>query len=357
MFIPDQPGRVRLVVAEGSPSADRLAGMERAALHSLVTELQPASGVPAQPTQECVTEDRGRPVVVAPASLDGDLQALVVGTELASPHAPALVPDDVMASLLVSVSLAAERLQMLEALERREDEIGALREQLDVYAMDFRSTYIAERDRSQQLADALAELESTYKATVRGLAVAVEAKDECTGGHLQRVSRYGMMLTALVAPEHADDPQFEYGFLLHDVGKLTVPDSVLMKPGALTEAEWVLIREHPASGRSILDGIPFLAEAREIVFSHHERWDGTGYPRGLAGTAIPLGAQIFPLCDAFDAMTSDRPYRSALSVDEARDEVAKGAGTQFWPDAVEAFLSIPAVSLDEVRGENPRDTR
>ena len=176
-------------------------------------------------------------------------------------------------------------------------------------------------------------------------------------GHLQRVSRYGMMLTALVAPDHADDPQFEYGFLLHDVGKLTVPDSVLMKPGALTEAEWELIREHPASGRSILDGIPFLAGAREIVYSHHERWDGTGYPRRLAGPAIPLGAQIFPLCDAFDAMTSDRPYRQALSIDEARSEVAKGSATQFWPDAVDAFLSIPADSLAAVRGENPRDSR
>ena len=149
------------------------------------------------------------------------------------------------------------------ALEQRGEEMSALREQLDAYAADFRSTYLAERDRSQQLAAALAQLEETYKATVRGLAVAVEAKDECTGGHLQRVHRYGMMLTALVAPDHAADPQFEYGFLLHDIGKLTVPDSVLTKPGSLTESEWEIIRQHPESGRRILDGIPFLAGARD----------------------------------------------------------------------------------------------
>jgi ribonuclease P protein subunit RPR2 len=314
MFIPDVSGRVRLVVAEGSPTVERVGGMEQAAIRRLSTEH--LTTVPSQPTRDTYADDHGRPVIVAPAALDGQLQAVIVATELAAPHSRSAVSDDVMASLLISVSLSAERLQMLEALERREDEIGALREQLDVYAMDFRSTYIAERDRSQQLAEALAELENTYKATVRGLAVAVEAKDECTGGHLQRVSRYGMMLTA-----HAADPQFEYGFLLHDVGKLTVPDSVLMKPGALTEAEWALIREHPASGRSILDGIPFLAGAREIVYSHHERWDGTGYPRGLAGADIPLGAQIFPLCDAFDA-----PCRSTLRAARSPKALARSSG-------------------------------
>jgi ribonuclease P protein subunit RPR2 len=259
-----------------------------------------------------------------------------------------------VAPFVVSIGFALERLQMLEALRRREEEIGALRGQLDVYATDFRLTYQAERDRSQELANALAELEKTYRATVRGLAVAVEAKDECTGGHLQRVSRYGMMLTGLVAPEHADDPQFEYGFLLHDIGKLTVPDSVLSKPGSLSDAEWELIRAHPASGHSILDGIPFLAGAREIVYSHHERWDGQGYPRGLAGAQIPLGAQIFPLCDAFDAMTSNRPYRQALPIEGARAEVARGAGSQFWPDAVEAFMSLPGGALESVRDESNR---
>jgi HD-GYP domain-containing protein (c-di-GMP phosphodiesterase class II) len=138
---------------------------------------------------------------------------------------------------------------------------------------------------------------------------------------------------------------------LHDVGKLSVPDVVLTKAGPLTEGEWELMRQHPESGRSILADIPFLAGAREIVHAHHERWDGTGYPRGLAGEEIPLGAQIFPLCDAFDAMTSDRPYRKALFTETALGEIRRGAGTQFRPDAVEAFLSLPLDELEVVRDD------
>jgi HD-GYP domain-containing protein (c-di-GMP phosphodiesterase class II) len=349
LFSVEPPARVRLIVAQGAPRADRLAAMELAALGGLGVDHDVLTALPTQSggTSSLVAADD---CLVVPAVVDGERIGLIVATGLAA--APRLSLDALSARMLpftTSISLSIERSLMIDALRRREDDIAALRQQLDVYAMDFRSTYLAERDRSQELAVALTELEQTYRATVRGLAVAVEAKDECTGGHLQRVSRYGMMLTALVAPEHADDPQFEYGFLLHDIGKLTVPDSVLMKPGALNDAEWDLIREHPASGHSILDGIPFLAGAREIVYSHHERWDGKGYPQGLAGPRIPLGAQIFPLCDAFDAMTSDRPYRKALEIDAARDEVAGGAGTQFWPDAVEAFMTIPVHDLDSVR--------
>jgi ribonuclease P protein subunit RPR2 len=347
VFALDGEQGVRLVVTSGEPTGDCLVVMEQAALRRLEAAQLPSDRFGwdrfETPTGVCL---------VAPISVDGELLGLIVATELRAVEISLETYTERSAPFIESVGLAMERLQMLEALRQREDEIGALRGQLDVYAMDFRSTYKAERDRSQELAEALSELERTYRATVRGLAIAVEAKDECTGGHLQRVSRYGMMLTALVAPEHAEDPQFEYGFLLHDIGKLTVPDGVLMKPGSLTEVEWELIRTHPASGHSILDGIPFLAGAREIVYSHHERWDGAGYPRGLAAEQIPLGAQIFPLCDAFDAMTSDRPYRKALPIEEARGEVARGAGSQFWPDAVEAFLSLPLGSLESIRDES-----
>lgn len=199
------------------------------------------------------------------------------------------------------------------------------------------------------MADALSQLTQTYESTVRGLAIAVEAKDTYTGGHLHRVSLYGMAITAVVAPEHAEDPQFEYGFLLHDVGKLAVPDAVLMKDGPLDDVEWAMIKGHPEAGRTNLDKIPFLAAANEIVHAHHERWDGTGYPRGLKGEEIPLGARIFPLADVFDAMTTTRPYRSALSIEAARLEVQRGRGAQFWPDAVDAFMSIPVAELDSVR--------
>jgi cyclic di-GMP phosphodiesterase len=280
-----------------------------------------------------------------PLLLDGEVSgALVVGgiregssieveLRLLRPH------------FLERLALSVDRARVLWALARRGDEVSALRQQLDAFAIDFRSTYAAERARTAQLSTALGELDRTYRATVSGLALAVEAKDECTGGHLYRVSRYGMLVTALVAPEHAHDPQFEYGFLLHDIGKLMVPDEVLNKPGALSEDEWVVMKAHPGNGRSILEGISFLEGAREIVYSHHERWDGQGYPRGLREAEIPLGARIFPLCDAFDAMTSDRPYRKALPLGTALDEVCRGAGTQFWPPAVEAFMSLPREAL------------
>ncbi|HXW39394.1 MAG TPA: HD domain-containing phosphohydrolase, partial [Acidimicrobiales bacterium] len=143
-----------------------------------------------------------------------------------------------------------------------------------------------------------------------------------------------------------------YGFLLHDVGKLAVPDAILAKSGALTEEEWEQIRAHPASGRTILEGIPFLAGASEIVYCHHERWDGKGFPRGLQGDEIPLGARIFPIADAFDAMTTSRPYRDEMPMDYARREILNGSGTQFWPDAVAAFMSISTDELQSIR----RDT-
>jgi HD-GYP domain-containing protein (c-di-GMP phosphodiesterase class II) len=342
IFAVTSPSRLLLMAAcEGG--ATRLQQMEEAALRTLglgSAQLLTVDHPKVQPEQSVPS----RPSLAVPVVLDGSIVAVVVVLDLdGQPSLEACLER--LRQTLTPIALAVDRLRMQTALEGRGEEIAALRRQLDAYAVDFRSTYLAERHSSGELAAALAELEETYKATVNGLAVAVEAKDECTGGHLQRVSRYGMMLTNLVAPEHASDPQFEYGFLLHDIGKLTVPDFVLTKAGSLTESEWELIRQHPESGRSILEGIPFLKGACEIVHAHHERWDGKGYPRGLAREEIPLGAQIFPLCDAFDAMTSDRPYRKALSIEEALGEVRQGAGTQFWPDAVEAFLSLPVGEL------------
>jgi ribonuclease P protein subunit RPR2 len=258
---------------------------------------------------------------------------------------------------LLLLALLVDRERIRAELERHRDHAGAVQSQLEAYAVDLRATFRAERERALELARALDELAGTYRATVRGLAIAVEAKDEYTGGHLQRVARYGLAVTAVVAPEHLHDPQFEYGFLLHDVGKLTVPDAVLTKPGKLTPEEWAVMRQHPEAGRSILADIPFLAGAREIVYAHHERWDGQGYPRGLAGEEIPLGARIFPLADAFDAMTSDRPYRRALPFEVALEELRNGSGSQFWADAVDAFLGVDHEELLAVQREIPPTVR
>jgi HD-GYP domain-containing protein (c-di-GMP phosphodiesterase class II) len=220
--------------------------------------------------------------------------------------------------------------------------------QLEAYARDFRQTFAAERRRSQELADALDELERTYYATVRGLAIAVEAKDECTAGHLFRVTRLGLALLRIVDLEESQDPQYEFAFLLHDIGKLGIPDAVLRKSGPLTDSEWEIMRRHTAIGRRILDDIPFLSVAKEIVFAHHERWDGNGYPRGLTGKEIPAGARVFSVADSFDAMTSDRPYRQAMPIDRAMSEIERGSGTQFWPLGVEALLEVPPAELESI---------
>ncbi|MGH9106171.1 MAG: HD-GYP domain-containing protein [Acidimicrobiales bacterium] len=291
------------------------------------------------------------PSLALPLELDGTSVGVLMVTGIPAKRGSVSEALQRLGDLPELIAVNLDRARALAALDKRGDELAALRRQLDAYAVDFRSTYLAERDRSRQLASALAALEATYKATVAGLAMAVEAKDEYTGGHLYRVSRYGMLVTALAAPEHAHDPQFEYGFLLHDVGKLTIPDNILNKPGALTDAEWEIVRGHPATGRSILEGIEFLQDACEIVYSHHERWDGRGYPRGLRADEIPLGARIFPLCDAFDAMTTNRPYRTAMPTEAALERIRAGSGAQFWSEAVEAFLSIPEEVLQPITYE------
>jgi HD-GYP domain-containing protein (c-di-GMP phosphodiesterase class II) len=235
-----------------------------------------------------------------------------------------------------------------------------MRRDLALYAFDFGATGGAEPERSRELAAALAGLEETYAENVgggsrpfSGAVAAAVAADESAGGHIQRVCRYAMLLTGIVAPEHANDPQFEYGFLLHDIGKLMVPESILANPGALSDAEWELMKRHPEAGRALLDGIPFLAGACRIILAHHERWNGQGYPRGLAGDEIPVGARILSLCDAFNAITQDRPYRKASSITDARGEIHRGGRGQFWPEAVSAFLDLSIAELEAVQQPLP----
>ena len=220
--------------------------------------------------------------------------------------------------------------------------------QLAAYALDIKSTYDAEKSRAEELASALAELRSTYYTTVKGLSVAVEAKDEYTAGHLARVRHYGLAIMTRLAPDLLVDHRYEYGFLLHDIGKIGVPDAILRKNAPLNGDEWTLMRLHPEIGIKILKGIPFLKDASEIVYYHHERWDGRGYPQGLKGDEIPLGARVFAVADSFDAMTSNRPYRSAMPIEDALAELEASSGTQLWPTAVETFLSIPVEEIQEI---------
>jgi ribonuclease P protein subunit RPR2 len=202
--------------------------------------------------------------------------------------------------------------------------------QLEAYAKDVRESFGRELRRAR-------ELERSYFHTVRALAAAVEAKDGYTGAHIQRVHAIGLLLARAIAPGEADDPQLAYGFLLHDIGKLSVPDAVLKKPGPLTDSEWLLMRRHPEAGAKILDAVPFLDRAVDVVLHHHERWDGRGYPAGLEEEGIPLWARIFAVADTVDAITSDRPYRKGRPLEQAVREIVARAGSQFDPDCANAL--------------------
>ncbi len=225
-------------------------------------------------------------------------------------------------------------------LARSERESAARQRQLEAYASDLRDVFKQERARAQ-------ELRRSYKATVLALANAVEARDAYTGRHAQRVAAYGLRIAH--AAGIAVDPQVEFGFLLHDVGKVAVPDAILFKPGPLTQEEFALMTAHPTIGSEILRHIDFLDDAKTVVRHHHERWDGTGYPDGLAGEAIPVHARVFALADALDALTTDRPYREAVGWVEARVTLREDAGTHFDPAIVAAYDTIPDDAFERIR--------
>jgi HD-GYP domain-containing protein (c-di-GMP phosphodiesterase class II) len=225
-------------------------------------------------------------------------------------------------------------------LARLEREAAARERQLEAYAADLREVFKQERARAQ-------ELRRSYKATVLALANAVEARDAYTGRHAQRVAAYGLRIGH--AAGVAVDAQVEFGFLLHDVGKVAVPDAILFKPGPLTGEEYALMSAHPTIGWEILRHVDFLDDAKTGVRHHHERWDGTGYPDGLAGEAIPLHARVFALADALDALTTDRPYRRAVGWAEARREIEREAGAQFDPAVVAAYAAIPDEAFARLR--------
>jgi len=191
---------------------------------------------------------------------------------------------------------------------------------------------------NEELMDQTQKLGQLGRGVVRALAGAVEARDRYTGGHVDRVSRYALLLTQRIAPQLAGDPRVEYGYVLHDVGKIGVPDSILTKEGPLDDDEWELVRRHPEIGERICAPLRSFGAFGPIIRHHHERWDGTGYPGKLRGEGIPIGARIVGLVDAFDAITHDRPYRAARSLEQALDELGSAAGRQFDPDLTRLFV-------------------
>jgi putative nucleotidyltransferase with HDIG domain len=196
-------------------------------------------------------------------------------------------------------------------------------------------------ERTQQLSIALQDLEQSYDYTLEALGGALDAKDAETEGHCQRVTAFTITIARAMGVDKALLRHIARGAFLHDIGKMGVPDSILTKPGPLTPEEREIMRRHCDIGYAVLKRIPFLKEAAEIVLSHQECFDGSGYPRGLKGEQIPMGARIFAVADTLDAMISDRPYRKALPISAAREEIQRFAGRQFDPRVVQVFLSQP----------------
>ena len=242
------------------------------------------------------------------------------------------------------IGLIDELVRLRAELQRHEREAADKELQLQRYAADLRETFKQERARAQ-------ELRRSYMATVRALSNAVEARDAYTGKHAERVAAYGIVIARKFSPELAVTPELEFGYLLHDVGKVAIPDAILYKPSSLDENERALMSRHPVIGAEIVQGIEFLTEAAEVVRSHHERWDGTGYPDGLAGEEIPLAARVFSVADVLDALTTDRPYRPACSLRYARTLITAESGTQFDPRVVDAFNSIDDEVFERIAAE------
>jgi cyclic di-GMP phosphodiesterase len=222
------------------------------------------------------------------------------------------------------VKRALEHYELVVAKQRYENHLEELVEQ-----------------RTAELDRALNSLEGSYRSTLKALTAALETRDSETHGHSERVVSYSLRLGREYGLSTDQMKSLEFGALLHDIGKIGVPDSILRKPAKLTEEEWVRMREHPLHGQQILRGIEFLQGAAKVVAQHHEKWDGTGYPLGLHADDIDICARIFAVADAFDAITSDRVYRRGKSYEAASQELDDWAGRQFDPKVVEAFHRVP----------------
>ena len=234
--------------------------------------------------------------------------------------------------LLIAAERALERRSLL--VERREYQ-AVLERRVD--------------EATENLEKAYHQLQHTYQQTLEALGAALDSRDVGTESHSRRVHGYSLALAREhgIPEDHLTD--LAHGVLLHDIGKIGIPDAILLKPGTLTPDEWKVMRTHPEIGKRLIEKIPFLHGAIPVVWCHHEKWDGAGYPRGLAGEAIPLNARIFSVVDAFDAMTFDRPYSKAIPFEAAIAEIKRCAGAHFDPRVVESFLRVPQHLLEEIR--------
>lgn len=253
---------------------------------------------------------------------------------------------------------AFEVIQKPFSLKKVEDAIEKAFGKYELAFLKDRYQYHLEElvsERTAELDKALEAVETSYHSTLKALVQALETRDSETHGHSERVVTFSLRLGHELGLDREALRNLELGALLHDIGKIGVPDAILRKPAALTQDEWDKMKLHPHHGQNILRNIPFLATAAQLVAQHHEKWDGTGYPFGLRGEDIELNARIFAVADAFDAMVSDRVYRKGRPYEEAIAELERCAGTQFDPLVVEAFKVIPKDDWEILRRRSLTD--
>jgi putative nucleotidyltransferase with HDIG domain len=281
------------------------------------------------------------------------------------PHAKELSPDSVVVMIsgmqTVESAIGALRLgafdYLMKPFDLRQVEAvvkRALEHYELVVAKQRYENHLEElvEQRTVELDKALNSLEGAYRSTLKALTAALETRDSETHGHSERVVSYSLRLGREYGLSSENMKALEFGSLLHDIGKIGVPDSILRKPAKLTEEEWVRMREHPLHGQQILRGIEFLEGAARVVAQHHEKWDGSGYPFGLRNEDIDICARIFAVADAFDAITSDRVYRRAKPYEAAAQELDNWAGRQFDPKVVEAFHRVPKEDWEELHRQS-----
>ena len=317
--------------------------------------------VEASSAEEALAELRARDyqLVISDITMSG-----MSGLEMI-PHVKVISPDTVivMISGMQTIESAINALRLgafdylMKPFDLRQAEAAVSR------AFDHHELIAAKRryetqleelvaQRTAELDEALGSLENAYRSTLKALTAALETRDAETHGHSERVVTFSLRLGREYGLTNSEMKALEFGSLLHDIGKIGVPDAILRKPAKLTDEEWIRMREHPMHGQQILRGIKFLEGAARVVAQHHEKWDGSGYPLGLKTEDIDICARIFSVADAFDAITSDRVYRQGRSYDAAAAELNEWSGRQFDPKVVEAFHRVPPEDWEDLRRQS-----